>query len=178
MNTIAWAVRQDAPVQLQRQMEGLCWHSVDPVRALGPAPGKQTIEKGPISPSPHTDVFILGNHAIWSSGGDDCGAVEDLLFEVQRRLAIRPRQADSDRLRCAGRGTLPTVQHGIYRMTMKFACFPGHGPNLSRDSFPRSSLSLPSDSFALEYLDAVSLGFLAPDPENQSDSRYCSPGPS
>ena len=91
VNTIAWAVRQDAPVQLQRQMEGLRWQWIPYVPSGLPL--AQETEKV-LSAFPHTDVLILGNHGL-VLGGDDCGAVEDLLFEVQRRLAINPRQADS-----------------------------------------------------------------------------------
>jgi rhamnose utilization protein RhaD (predicted bifunctional aldolase and dehydrogenase) len=90
VNTIAWAVRQDAPVHLQRQMEGLRWQWI-PYVSSGLLLA-QEIEKV-LSAFPHTDVLILGNHGL-VLGGDDCGAVEDLLFEVQRRLAISPRQAD------------------------------------------------------------------------------------
>ena len=90
VNTIAWAVRQDAPVQLQRQMGGLRWQWIPYVPSGLPL--AQEIEKV-LSAFPHTDVLILGNHGL-VLGGDDCGAVEDLLFEVQRRLAISPRQAD------------------------------------------------------------------------------------
>lgn len=91
VNTIAWAVRQDAPVQLQRQMEGLRWQWIPYVPSGLPL--AQKIEKV-LSAFPRTDVFILGNHGL-VLGGDDCGAVEDLLFEVQRRLAISPRQSYS-----------------------------------------------------------------------------------
>jgi rhamnose utilization protein RhaD (predicted bifunctional aldolase and dehydrogenase) len=45
-----------------------------------------------LSTSAKTDVLVLGNHGL-VIGGEDCRAVADLLFEVERRLAIRPRQA-------------------------------------------------------------------------------------
>jgi rhamnose utilization protein RhaD (predicted bifunctional aldolase and dehydrogenase) len=90
VNTIAWAVRRDAPVQLQHQMEGLHWQWIPYVPSGLPL--AQEIEKV-LSVFPRTDVFILGNHGL-VVGGDDCGGVEDLLFEVQRRLAISPRKAD------------------------------------------------------------------------------------
>jgi len=90
VNTIAWAVRQDAPVELQYQMEGLHWQWIPYVPSGLPL--AQEIEKV-LSAFPRTDVFILGNHGL-VLGGDDCDAVEDLLFEVRRRLAISPRQAD------------------------------------------------------------------------------------
>jgi len=89
VNTIAWAVRQDAPLQLQRQMEGLRWQWI-PYLPSG-LPLAHEIEKV-LFAFPHTDVLILGNHGL-VVGGDDCGVVEDLLFEVQRRLAVSPRQA-------------------------------------------------------------------------------------
>jgi rhamnose utilization protein RhaD (predicted bifunctional aldolase and dehydrogenase) len=91
VNTIAWAIRQDAPVHLQRQMEGLRWRWVPHVPSGLPL--AQEIEEA-LSAFPHTDVLILGNHGL-VVGGDDCGVVEDLLFEVQRRLAVSPRQADA-----------------------------------------------------------------------------------
>src|SRR6266853_6952131 len=37
-----------------------------------------------------TDVLVLGNHGLVLAG-DDCKTVEDLVSEVQRRLAIPPR---------------------------------------------------------------------------------------
>jgi rhamnose utilization protein RhaD (predicted bifunctional aldolase and dehydrogenase) len=90
VNTIAWAVRQDAPVQLEQQLDGLRWQWISYVSSGLPL--AREVEKV-LSASPDTDVLILGNHGL-VIGGDDCGAVEDLLSQVQQRLAICPRQAD------------------------------------------------------------------------------------
>jgi rhamnose utilization protein RhaD (predicted bifunctional aldolase and dehydrogenase) len=90
VNTIAWAVRQDAPVQLERQLDGLRWQWISYV-ASG-LPLAREIEKV-LSASADTGVLVLGNHGL-VIGGDDCGAVEDLLSQVKQRLAICPRQAD------------------------------------------------------------------------------------
>src|SRR4029077_879553 len=56
VNTIAWAVRRDAPVQLQHQMEGLHWQWIPYVPSGLPL--AQEIEKV-LSVFPRTDVFIL-----------------------------------------------------------------------------------------------------------------------
>jgi rhamnose utilization protein RhaD (predicted bifunctional aldolase and dehydrogenase) len=89
VNTIAWAVRNDAPVQLQHQLEGLHWRWV-PYVASG-LPLSREIETG-LSSMPSTNLFILSNHGL-VIGGEDCDAVERLLIEVKRRLAIDPRGA-------------------------------------------------------------------------------------
>jgi rhamnose utilization protein RhaD (predicted bifunctional aldolase and dehydrogenase) len=89
VDTIAWAVRQDAPVQLENKMEGLRWQWIPYVPSGLPL--ARAIERVS-SVSLDTDVFILGNHGL-VLGGDDCGAVEDLLSQVRRRLANCPRQA-------------------------------------------------------------------------------------
>ena len=89
VNTIAWAVRQDAQIQLERQLAGLHWQWISYVPSGLPLACE--IEKV-LSALPSTDVLILGNHGL-VIGGDDCGAVEDLLFQVQQRLAICPRPA-------------------------------------------------------------------------------------
>lgn len=89
VDTIAWAVRQDAPVQLENKMEGLRWRWIPYVPSGLPL--ARAIEKVS-SASLDTDVFILGNHGL-VLGGDDCGAVEDLLSQVRRRLASCPRPA-------------------------------------------------------------------------------------
>jgi rhamnose utilization protein RhaD (predicted bifunctional aldolase and dehydrogenase) len=90
VNTIAWAVRQDAPLQLEHQLDGLRWQWISYVPSGLPLAWK--IEKV-LSASPGADVLVLGNHGL-VIGGDDCGAVERLLSQVQQRLAICPRQAD------------------------------------------------------------------------------------
>jgi rhamnose utilization protein RhaD (predicted bifunctional aldolase and dehydrogenase) len=89
VNTIAWAVRQDAPVKLEHQLDGLRWQWISYVPSGLPLAG--AIEKV-LSASPDVAVFVLGNHGL-VIGGDDCGAVEDLLSQVQQRLAICPRQS-------------------------------------------------------------------------------------
>jgi len=89
INTIAWAVRNDAAVQLQHQLDGLRWQWVSYV-ASG-LPLSQAIEHS-LFVCPNTDVFILGNHGL-VIGGENCSAVEDLLIELERRLAIYPRRA-------------------------------------------------------------------------------------
>ncbi len=91
VNTIAWAVRNDAPVQLQRRLQGLRWQWI-PYVASG-LPLSREMERA-LAGCPDADVFVLGNHGL-VIGGDDAKAVEDLLDEVERRLAIAPRQADA-----------------------------------------------------------------------------------
>jgi hypothetical protein len=166
VNTIAWAVRQDAPVQLQRQMEGLRWQWI-PYAPSG-LPLAQEIEKV-LSAFPHTDVLILGNHGL-VLGGDDCGAVEDLLFEVQRRLAINPRQADSTdyaalaEIADGSSWDLPDddevhalatdpISREILSGGLLYPC----QAILSPSSTPTLFRSVP-----------------CPDPKDQSESRYCS----
>jgi len=90
VNTIAWAVRQDALLQLEHQLDGLRWQWISYVPSGLPLAWE--IEKV-LSASPGADVLVLGNHGL-VIGGDDCGAVEHLLSQVQQRLAICPRQAD------------------------------------------------------------------------------------
>jgi rhamnose utilization protein RhaD (predicted bifunctional aldolase and dehydrogenase) len=89
VNTIAWAVRKDALIQLQPRLEGLHWQWV-PYTASG-LPLSREIEHARRA-FPDTDLFVLGNHGL-VIGGEDARNVEDLLAEVERRLAIPPRQA-------------------------------------------------------------------------------------
>ena len=86
VNTIAWAVRSDAPIQLQRRLEGLRWQWI-PYIASG-LPLSREIEHA-LSACPDTNLFVLGNHGL-VIGGEDAKTVEDLLTEVKRRLAIPP----------------------------------------------------------------------------------------
>jgi rhamnose utilization protein RhaD (predicted bifunctional aldolase and dehydrogenase) len=89
VNTIAWAVRRDARVQLEHQLDGLRWRWIPYIRSGLPL--AREIEKA-LAASANTEVLVLGNHGLVVAG-DDCGAVENLLSEVERRLSIRPRQA-------------------------------------------------------------------------------------
>jgi ribulose-5-phosphate 4-epimerase/fuculose-1-phosphate aldolase len=89
VDAIAWAVRQDAPVQLRHRLDGLRWQWIPYVPSGVPL--AREIEKA-LSACCATNVLILGNHGL-VIGGDDCGVVEDLLSQVQQRLALCPRQA-------------------------------------------------------------------------------------
>jgi rhamnose utilization protein RhaD (predicted bifunctional aldolase and dehydrogenase) len=89
VNTIAWAVRQDGPGQLRTRLNGLRWQWIPYVPSglpLAREIGKVT------SARPDTDLFVLGNHGLIVCG-EDCTAAESLLAEVERRLAVCPRQA-------------------------------------------------------------------------------------
>ncbi len=88
VDTIAWAVRSDAPTHLQERLDGLRWHWI-PYVASG-LPLSRAIQG--TAGARGADVFILGNHGL-VIGGKDCREAENLLGEVRRRLAIRPRQA-------------------------------------------------------------------------------------
>ena len=61
VNTIAWAVRDDAPIQLQSRLEGLRWRWV-PYIASG-LPLALEIERA-LSTWPDTNVFVLRNHGL------------------------------------------------------------------------------------------------------------------
>jgi rhamnose utilization protein RhaD (predicted bifunctional aldolase and dehydrogenase) len=89
VNTIAWAVRTDAPIQLERRLEGLRWQWI-PYRASG-LPLAREIELA-LSACPDKNVFVLGNHGL-VIGGENVKTVEDLLTEMRGRVAIPPRQA-------------------------------------------------------------------------------------
>jgi rhamnose utilization protein RhaD (predicted bifunctional aldolase and dehydrogenase) len=88
VNTIAWAVRNDAPVQLQHRLEGLRWRWV-PYLGSG-LPLSQAIETG-LSSMPNTNLFILSNHGLVIAA-EDCDTVNCLLTDVKRRVAICPRR--------------------------------------------------------------------------------------
>jgi rhamnose utilization protein RhaD (predicted bifunctional aldolase and dehydrogenase) len=89
VNVIAWAVREDAPHQLSRRLDGLRWRWI-PYVASG-IPLAREIERA-LHDAPESNVFILGNHGLVVCGSD-CECTEQLLQEVERRLAITPRQA-------------------------------------------------------------------------------------
>jgi rhamnose utilization protein RhaD (predicted bifunctional aldolase and dehydrogenase) len=89
VNTIAWAVREDAAAQLEARLDGLRWQWI-PYVASG-LPLAREIGRA-LSARADTDVLVLGNHGL-VLGGEDCRAAQDLLNEIERRLAIAPREA-------------------------------------------------------------------------------------
>jgi hypothetical protein len=89
VNTIAWAVREDAAARLKARLEGLRWQWIPYVPSGLPLAGE--IERA-LSVHPNTDVLVLGNHGL-VLGAKDCQAIEDLLSALELRLAIPPRPA-------------------------------------------------------------------------------------
>jgi rhamnose utilization protein RhaD (predicted bifunctional aldolase and dehydrogenase) len=164
VNTIVWAVRQDARVQLEHRLDGLRWQWISYVPSGLPL--AREIEKV-LSASPDTDVLILGNHGL-ALGGDDCGAVEDLLSRVQQRLAIFPRRADPADYAALARiadgsswdlpdddevhalGTDP-ISRGVLSGGLLYPC-----QSIFSPSMPGLFHSVP-----------------CPDPKDHSESRYC-----
>lgn len=89
VDTLAWAVRSDATVQLAERLCGLRWKWIPYVPSGLPL----ALEiQNRSSTCPHSDVFILGNHGLVVCG-ESCEAAEFMLAEVQRRLAIQSRPA-------------------------------------------------------------------------------------
>jgi ribulose-5-phosphate 4-epimerase/fuculose-1-phosphate aldolase len=86
VNTIAWAVRQDAPRQLVRQLDGLHWRWVPYVPSGLPL--ARAIQRT-LSDS-DANVLVLGNHGL-VLGAENCEAAERLLLQVEQRLGICPR---------------------------------------------------------------------------------------
>src|SRR5258706_6944532 len=67
VNTIAWAVRQDAPDQLADRLRGLRWRWI-PYVASG-MPLARQVERALLE-SAGTDVLVLGNHGLVIGGGE------------------------------------------------------------------------------------------------------------
>ncbi len=91
VNTIAWAVRSDAPIQLRRLLQGLPWQWV-PYVASG-LPLSRAIERA-LAARPDAGVFILGNHGLVLAA-ENVETIEALLCQVRERVAIVPRGACS-----------------------------------------------------------------------------------
>jgi rhamnose utilization protein RhaD (predicted bifunctional aldolase and dehydrogenase) len=87
INTIAWAIRSDGLEELTARLGGLHWQWI-PYAASG-IPLAREIELA-VARAKETDVFILANHGLVVCG-QDCAATEELLCEVERRLAISAR---------------------------------------------------------------------------------------
>ncbi len=89
VNTIAWAVRSDAPIHLQSRLGSVAWQWI-PYVASG-LPLSREMERA-LSARPDACVFVLGNHGLIVAG-DDIQTVEALLREVRACLGVAPRQA-------------------------------------------------------------------------------------
>jgi rhamnose utilization protein RhaD (predicted bifunctional aldolase and dehydrogenase) len=90
VNTIAWAVRKDALLELQPRLAGLRWQWI--AYTASGLPLSRKIEDA-CRAFPDTDLFVLGNHGL-VVGGEGTADVEELLMEVERRLAVSPRRAN------------------------------------------------------------------------------------
>jgi len=88
VNTICWAVQNDAPRQLQHRLDGLRWQWLPYVGSGMPL--AKEIQRA-LSHS-DSNVFVLGNHGLVVAG-DDAISVETLLTDVRRRLDVPPRPA-------------------------------------------------------------------------------------
>jgi rhamnose utilization protein RhaD (predicted bifunctional aldolase and dehydrogenase) len=89
VNSIAWAVRSDAPAQLKHRLYGLSWQWIPYVASGLPL---SLVIKQRLQEAPDTDIFVLGNHGLVIAG-EDAKCVDALLAEVEERLAIVPRKA-------------------------------------------------------------------------------------
>jgi len=87
VNAIAWAVREDGPKELGSRLRDIRWQWI-PYRASG-IPLAKEIEAA-VRARPATDVFVLANHGLVVCG-ESCRAAENLLAEVEARIAITPR---------------------------------------------------------------------------------------
>jgi rhamnose utilization protein RhaD (predicted bifunctional aldolase and dehydrogenase) len=89
VNTIAWAVRADAPQCLSSRLSGLNWQWT-PYIPSGVA--LATSIQHALDRSPRTNVLVLGNHGLVVCG-ESCSSVKRLLTEVEERVAVTPRPA-------------------------------------------------------------------------------------
>ena len=87
INTIAWAIRSDGIAELTARLRGLHWQWI-PYAASG-IPLAREIALA-VARAKETDVFILANHGLVVCG-QHCAATEELLCEVERRLALSAR---------------------------------------------------------------------------------------
>lgn len=89
VNTIAWAVREDGPSQLGARLNGLPWQWI-PYTPSGTSLARKIDHA--LRCFPQTSVLVLGNHGLVVCG-NSCRSTEQLLSEVEQRLAVEPRTA-------------------------------------------------------------------------------------
>ena len=88
INAIAWAVRQDGCAQVARRLAGLPWRWIPYVPSGLPLAREISAA---LASDPGTKVLLLANHGLVLCD-DTSEAVEDLLWDVERRLAIPPER--------------------------------------------------------------------------------------
>jgi len=87
VNTIAWAVRADAPHCLASRLAGLNWQWIPYIPSgIALAASIQRV----LVRFPQINVLVLGNHGLVVCG-ESCLSVERLLAEVEERVAVTPR---------------------------------------------------------------------------------------
>ena len=84
VNTIAWAVRRDGFAELTARLEGIDWQWIPYVPSGLPL--ARAVESA-IARSPQTSVLVLANHGLVVCA-EHCEAAEELLREVERRVAL------------------------------------------------------------------------------------------
>lgn len=164
VNTIAWAVRTDALIQLQRLLDGLAWQWI-PYVASG-LPLSRAIARA-LSARPGIDVFVLGNHGL-VIGGQDADAIEKLLTEVRRRLVVFPREAHPADYACLSEISKDSVwdlpdDNGLHALGTDSICQATlRGGLLYPCQAILSAATKPEVFHSIPY----------PDPEGQWQSRY------
>ena len=87
VNSIAWAVRRDGPVELADRLSGFHWQWISYVPS-GLALARAIREA--LARAPLTDVLVLANHGLVVCG-DSCEEAEARLREFELRACISPR---------------------------------------------------------------------------------------
>lgn len=87
VNTIAWAVRQDARNRLAERLAGLRWRWIRYVQSGLPL--AHDVQEC-VSSAPDTNVFVLGNHGLVVCG-ESSDACQELLQDVEHRLTAQAR---------------------------------------------------------------------------------------
>lgn len=87
VNTIAWALRSDAPFRLAELLSNLPWAWVPYVESGVPL--ARAVSHA-LSRSPGAEIFVLGNHGLVVCG-DSSAVVAHNLEQVERRLHAEPR---------------------------------------------------------------------------------------
>lgn len=96
VNTIVWAVQEDGRELLSERLQGLPWQWI-PYVASGVPLANEAAKA--FARAPETTILVLANHGLVVCGADPFAA-EELLAEVEQRLAIEPRRAPKgDRVR-------------------------------------------------------------------------------